>query len=90
LTTGCAVSGGTCNWRTFAPIALGLATASIVDTFFGLSSDTLPFIPFSLHLAGVGVDAVPLPAALPLFATGLGVLGLLGWRRKKKAAALAA
>jgi hypothetical protein len=32
----------------------------------------------------------PLAAALPLFATGLGALGLLGWRRKKKAAALAA
>ena len=31
--------------------------------------------------------ATPLPAALPLFATGLGVLGLLGWRRKRKAAA---
>jgi hypothetical protein len=29
----------------------------------------------------------PLPAALPLFATGLGALGLLGWRRKKKVAA---
>jgi hypothetical protein len=28
----------------------------------------------------------PLPAALPLFATGLGVMGLLGWRRKRKAA----
>jgi len=35
-------------------------------------------------------SVVPLPAALPLFATGLGALGLLGWRRKKKAAALAA
>jgi hypothetical protein len=34
---------------------------------------------------------VPLPAALPLFATGLGVMGLFGWRRKRKnAAALAA
>jgi len=30
---------------------------------------------------------VPLPAALPLFATGLGGLGLLGWRRKRKARA---
>ena len=30
--------------------------------------------------------AVPLPAALPLFATGLGVLGLLGWRRKRRSA----
>jgi hypothetical protein len=27
----------------------------------------------------------PLPAALPLFASGLGALGLLGWRRKRKA-----
>jgi hypothetical protein len=29
----------------------------------------------------------PLPAALPLFATGIGALGLLGWRRKRKARA---
>jgi hypothetical protein len=36
------------------------------------------------------VSATPLPATLPLFATGLGGLGLLGWRRKRKAAALAA
>jgi hypothetical protein len=33
----------------------------------------------------------PLPAALPLFASGLGALGLLGWRKKRKnAAAIAA
>jgi hypothetical protein len=32
----------------------------------------------------------PLPAALPLFATGLGALGLFGWRRNRKAAASAA
>jgi hypothetical protein len=36
------------------------------------------------------IATTPLPAALPLFATGLGALGLLGWRRKRKAAALAA
>ena len=29
----------------------------------------------------------PLPAALPLFATGLGALSLVGWRRKRKLAA---
>ena len=35
--------------------------------------------------------ATPLPATLPLFAGGLGVIGLLGRRRKRKnAAALAA
>jgi hypothetical protein len=31
------------------------------------------------------VSATPIPAALWLFATGLGALGLLGWRRKRKA-----
>jgi hypothetical protein len=30
---------------------------------------------------------VPVPPALPLFASGLAGLGLLGWRRKRKAAA---
>jgi hypothetical protein len=33
------------------------------------------------------LNAVPLPSALPLFATGLGALGLLSWRRKRKATA---
>jgi hypothetical protein len=33
------------------------------------------------------VAATPLPAALPLFATGVGALGLFGWRRKRKNAA---
>ena len=33
-----------------------------------------------------GLSAAPIPGALPLFATGLGGLGLLGWRRKRKAA----
>ena len=32
--------------------------------------------------------ATPLPAALPLFATGIGGLGLLGWRRRRKAQAI--
>jgi hypothetical protein len=45
---------------------------------------------------GTGADqsftlqiGTPLPAALPLFATGIGGLGLLGWRRKRKAQAVA-
>lgn len=32
-------------------------------------------------------SAVPLPAALPLFACGLGLLGLASWRKRRKAAA---
>jgi len=43
----------------------------------GISTDLATFTPAS---------TTPLPAALPLFATGLGALGLLGWRRKRKGA----
>jgi hypothetical protein len=38
-------------------------------------------------VVGGTLSQTPLPAALPLFAGGLGTLGVLGWRRKRKAAA---
>jgi hypothetical protein len=38
----------------------------------------------------IGVAAAPLPAALPLFATGLGAMGLFGWRKKRRSQAIAA
>jgi hypothetical protein len=43
---------------------------------------------FSIHLVSGGISeqisAIPLPAALPLFASGLAVLGLFGWWRTGK------
>jgi hypothetical protein len=39
--------------------------------------------------SGDDMSATPVPATLPLFAGGLGALGLLGWRRKRKNAAAA-
>ena len=34
--------------------------------------------------AVAGVLATPLPAALPLFGTGLGLIGLMGWLRRRR------
>ena len=39
-----------------------------------------------LFVTAVTPTPTPLPAALPLFAGGLGLMGVLGWRRKRKAA----
>ena len=36
------------------------------------------------------LSPVPLPTALPLFGTGLGIMGFIGWRRKRRMAAEAA
>jgi hypothetical protein len=51
---------------------------------------TLQYVGSIFNTAATVVDqffiqsATPLPAALPLFATGLAGLGLLGWRRKRE------
>jgi hypothetical protein len=64
------------------------------NTYFSLSEPANLYNPGDagiLTIANASAAAAPLPAALPLFATGLGAMGLLGWRRKRKnAAAIAA
>ena len=42
-----------------------------------------------LVATNVTLNATPIPAALPLFAGGLGMMGLLGKRRKRKPAVMA-
>jgi hypothetical protein len=37
------------------------------------------------YAGNVLVTVAPLPGALPLFASGLGALGFVGWRKRKKA-----
>jgi hypothetical protein len=56
------------------------------QTLFTLA---ITFANESTFTATVIPNPTPLPAALPLFATGLGGLGLLGWRRKRKTQAIA-
>jgi hypothetical protein len=62
-----------------SPMPLSAATLQAFSggtTVAQLENDNLDLTP---------VGGTPLPATLPLFATGLGALGLLGWRRKRKA-----
>ncbi len=78
---------------------LNMGSASQTTFSFNVSatslSTSLEFFgrndPSSNILTAVSVvpGTTPLPAALPLFATGLGALGLLGWRRKRKTQAVA-
>jgi hypothetical protein len=77
-------------WQIVLAILLGEVVDEIVVT---LSGDHAEFVPSQAFNNTAGswsapVSTVPLPTTLPLFATGLGALGLLGWRRKKKALAV--
>jgi hypothetical protein len=56
-----------------------IATFTIADSNV-TAGTTITSATFSFGLE------TPLPTALPLFATGIGAIGLLGWRRKRKAA----
>jgi len=56
--------------------------SGLIDPIFstGASGGTFVFSPGVFSVA-----TTPIPAALPLFASGLGGLGLFGWHRKRKA-----
>jgi hypothetical protein len=81
------------------PFELQLDITNAADLFGGINGSTIASdsqltfeatSPIGTDFSG-SLDIVPLPAAFPLFATGLGAMGLFGWRTKRKnAAALAA
>ena len=66
------------NTSEFFALLLNSALPQFHANRFGPTTD------FLVESTSATFSQVPLPAALPLFATGLGVLGLLGWRRKRK------
>lgn len=69
------VYGGQVGADTLFSITLGTTGAySFTDTA-KTSLDTI---------GSVSVSATPLPTSLPLLATGLGVLAMIGWWRKRK------
>ncbi|MBE7636220.1 hypothetical protein GUA87_05150 [Sneathiella sp. P13V-1] len=60
----------------FDPTATGIYTLRLLaNDVNGILADT------SINIA---VTAVPLPAALPLYAAGVAILGFFGWRRRQK------
>jgi len=68
-----------------------VSTTGITSYTFTLTADppssvVTDYNGFAIGDAFLGV-ATPLPTALPLFASGLGALGALGWRKRRKAAA---
>ena len=80
-----AVSASSSYWD----VTNGGSSATQYNTLTTLDNGSIASESFQI-LGDANTTITPLPAALPLFATGLGALGLLGWRRKRKAAALAA
>jgi hypothetical protein len=62
-----------------------VSASAYVDPYFSAPSGYT--ILTSAGIGNLAPPTVPIPAALPLFATGLGALGILRWRRKKAAAA---
>lgn len=70
---------------------LGFVTLDFLATgTFGI--ETEPGVTYTsesgvfLEATGLNVSPVPVPAALPLFGSGLALIGLLGWRRKRQSA----
>ena len=64
--------------------------ASAAQLFTGVADGDYTDNGGSYSLTLMQLEPVPLPAALPLFAAGLGVLGFMGWRKRKIAALRAA
>ena len=77
--------------RNFVLTAAQLAAVNAAG-FLQLNLDhgsSADFIAFDYFQLTADLTPTPLPGALPLFATGLGALGLLAWRRKRKVPATA-
>lgn len=90
---------GSLTWASGVPNTITLADGSVIEIDFqggksiilNNSITTQAYITVeSLGPEGGPAVATPLPAALPLFVSGLGALGLFGWRRKRKTQAKAA
>jgi hypothetical protein len=92
------VNGATLNSQTLGPAA-GVLTQVFNQAFANTITSDEQIIKATFTAANQDLEATmefvanppaatPLPAALPLFATGIGAMGFVGWRRKRKARAV--
>lgn len=64
-------------------------SGAITELAFGIpgyADDTVTSL-LSVSWDDGSPSVVPLPAALPLYAAGMGLMGLMGWRKRRKSAA---
>ena len=81
---------GTCLQLSFDDLGGALTQGSAYYNFTATGpATTLDLLTDTYGAGNLSIVATPLPAALPLFATSLGAMGLFGWRRKRKAKAAA-
>jgi hypothetical protein len=91
---GTAILGAYANWGGIEPnnapskvymnigtSFAGIGTGNWADASGGVSSGGDPIKGYFIEYE---TSAVPLPAALPLFATGLGLIGIFGRRRRRR------
>jgi hypothetical protein len=72
---------------TFASLGISDSDGNVAPNIYRWTWGSAADQSFTINV--VSAPEIPLPAALPLFATGIGGLGLLGWRRKRRARAAA-
>jgi len=77
------------NSNIFLGVQDSIADITSITYLAITSSPTSRLQDVAINQMSVIAPETPLPAALPLFATGLGIAGLLGWRRKRKPQAAA-
>lgn len=75
-------------WYTAFPFWAGITSVIFDDT--GTGNIRIDDINVVANAASPPPAVTPLPGAVSLFVSGLGTLGMLGWRRKRKKASAAA
>ncbi|MDK3072219.1 VWA domain-containing protein [Sedimentitalea sp. JM2-8] len=83
---GPAVQGGCSQIGSSAQIVNTISECFVIETTFAdMTAVYNKKIVNSVITTGGTIDPIPVPAALPLLAGGLGIFGLMGWRRRKAA-----